>query len=182
MSIIAQISDFRGHSRVTTKPTLSILAKASSFSSRSLAVFRSRSTFPFGNYGRRRSSHVYPLFSKRSNICSSHGTNERNRREREPLRQLWESDIVGFAISCSGYEMAKPLNSLRQRERQGGAQRGICFTIELQLPRIPPGRRLGLELDRNFDAQRSKVSSLKCTLTIIRSGQKEKNMYIIYNL
>jgi len=90
MSIIAKISGLRGHSRVTTESTLSILAKASSFSSRSLAVFRSRSTgafrfkFPFENYGGRRPS-VYPLFSKRSNICSSHGTNERSRREREPL-------------------------------------------------------------------------------------------------
>lgn len=67
---------------------------------------------------------VYPLFSERSNICPSHGTNERRRREREPPapRQLWESDVVGFAISCSGCEMTKPLNSLRQREQQGGTR------------------------------------------------------------
>jgi len=44
MSIIVKISGLRGRSRVTT---LSILAKASSFSSRSLAVFRSRFTGTF---------------------------------------------------------------------------------------------------------------------------------------
>lgn len=52
----------------------------------------------------------------------------RTERTREGgSRQLWESDVVGFAISCSGCEMAKPLNSLRQRERQYGTRRRDLF-------------------------------------------------------
>lgn len=59
-------------------------------------------------------------FARRTERTREEGENG-NRRG-----QLWESD-VGFAIICSGCEMAKPLNSLRQKERQGGTRRWDLF-------------------------------------------------------